>query len=85
MASPALDEKVALLERTLAEKQIPHAFGGVLADLGIDTGGEAGLGKIESDGQLRVRWEHTPIDLFFSYDALHASCMQRFEALLSSP
>ncbi len=109
MASPALDEKVALLARTLAGKQVPHAFGGalalayyatprgtedidlnvfvaaagagrvlgVLAELGIDTGGEAGLAKVERDGQLRVRWEHTPIDLFFSYDALHESCMGR--------
>ena len=28
-----------------------------------------------------MRWEHTPIDLFFSYDALHASCMQRRRTL----
>jgi hypothetical protein len=28
-------------------------------------------------GQMRVFWEHTPIDLFFAYDPLHESCMER--------
>ena len=33
--------------------------------------------RIERDGQVRVFWEKTPLDLFFSYDALHDSSMQR--------
>jgi len=37
----------------------------------------AELRRIARDGQGRVFWEHTPLDLFFSYDALHASCMER--------
>jgi hypothetical protein len=32
---------------------------------------------IERDGQARVFWEKTPIDLFFAYDPLHDSSMQR--------
>ena len=28
-------------------------------------------------GQLRLRWEHVPIDLFFAYDPLHESCRAR--------
>ena len=28
-------------------------------------------------GQLRCRWEHVPIDLFFAYDPLHARCRER--------
>ena len=30
-------------------------------------------------GQLRVRWEHVPIDLFFAYDPLHESCRARVQ------
>jgi hypothetical protein len=26
---------------------------------------------VERDGQCRLRWGNTPIDLFFAYDALH--------------
>lgn len=40
-----------------------------LAALGADTGGAADLA--ERDGQVRVLWDATPIDLFFSYDAFH--------------
>ena len=32
---------------------------------------------IERDGQARIFWEKTPIDLFFSYDPLHDSSMKR--------
>jgi hypothetical protein len=31
----------------------------------------------ERDEQVRIRWEGTPIDLFFAYDALHRSSMER--------
>jgi hypothetical protein len=105
----ALDEKIAALERALAEAQLPHAFGGalalayyatprgthdidlnlfvpaaraervlaLLAGLGVATGGETALREIRERGQTRLRWEHTPLDLFFSTDALHESCLER--------
>jgi len=40
-----------------------------LAALGVDTAGAADLAG--RDGQVRVLWDTTPIDLFFSYDAFH--------------
>lgn len=49
----------------------------VLAKLGADVTAPELRAQIERDGQTRVRWEGTPVDLFFAYDALHESCMQR--------
>ena len=40
-----------------------------LGNLGADIDGAAALA--ERDGQVRVMWDTTPIDLFFSYDAFH--------------
>jgi hypothetical protein len=48
-----------------------------LAPLGIDTGGARERAQIRERGQVRLRWEHTPVDLFFSYDPLHEACTQR--------
>jgi hypothetical protein len=42
----------------------------VLGPLGVDTTSLAGTTPAR-DGQVRCRWGRTPIDLFFSYDALH--------------
>jgi hypothetical protein len=46
---------------------------GPLRDLGvlIDTPPVAAL--IDRDGQARVMWDSTPVDLFFAYDAFHAA------------
>jgi hypothetical protein len=33
--------------------------------------------SLARDEQVRVHWDATPIDLFFSYDALHDSCLER--------
>src|SRR5690606_36278438 len=33
--------------------------------------------RLRRDGQARIRWGRTPIDLFFSYDAFHEACMER--------
>ena len=33
--------------------------------------------RLQSDGQTTVRWDRTPVDLFFAYDPLHESCMER--------
>lgn len=49
----------------------------VLGGLGVTVSGDALVASIERDGQARVFWERTPIDLFFAYDPLHESSMQR--------
>ena len=33
--------------------------------------------EIAERGQTRLRWDGTPLDLFFSYDPLHESAMRR--------
>jgi hypothetical protein len=43
----------------------------------VAAGGATALREVRERGQTRLRWEHTPIDLFFSTDALHESCMAR--------
>jgi hypothetical protein len=47
-----------------------------LAPLGVEHG-ELPLAEIRKRGQARLRWEHTPVELFFSYDALHDGCLER--------
>jgi hypothetical protein len=42
-----------------------------LRALGVDIGHAEAL--IRSDGQARVMWGSTPIDLFFAYDPFHAA------------
>jgi hypothetical protein len=42
---------------------------GVLARLGVSDGPDASI--VERDGQCRLWWRRTPIDLFFAYDPLH--------------
>jgi len=49
----------------------------VLAGLGVAPAGDAALREIAERGQTRLRWDGTPLDLFFSYDALHESAMRR--------
>ncbi|MDZ4827942.1 MAG: nucleotidyl transferase AbiEii/AbiGii toxin family protein [Actinomycetota bacterium] len=41
-----------------------------LRTLGVDADNDAGL-RIARDGQIRVWWDATPVDLFFSYDPFH--------------
>jgi hypothetical protein len=33
--------------------------------------------RLERDGQVRVSWRDTMVDVFFAYDPLHESCMAR--------
>jgi len=47
-----------------------------LSSLGVSAGGDE-RAKIARDGQVRLRWERTPLDLFFSTDAFHDRCMRR--------
>lgn len=49
----------------------------VLGELGAEVDAPDLRARIERDGQARVRWEGTPVDLFFAYDAFHEHCRQR--------
>lgn len=48
-----------------------------LADLGVAVPDDTALRQLRDRGQVRVHWEHTPLDLFFSYDPLHDRCAER--------
>ena len=60
---------------------VPVARGGevmaVLEALGVSPLDAQQETRLERDGQARVRWETTALDLFFSYDPLHESCLER--------
>ena len=60
----------------VSEKRAARALA-TLAALGVAAGGAAPLRAVRDRGQVRVFWEHTPIDLFFSYDPLHDRCAAR--------
>src|SRR5262249_51718347 len=49
----------------------------VVEPLGVAAPDPAARRRLASDGQLRVFWDATPLDLFFSYDALHDACAER--------
>jgi len=42
-----------------------------LAPLGVDV--KLNERALERDGQVRLRWDRNPVDLFFSYDPFHAA------------
>lgn len=42
-----------------------------LRALGVDVDRPGTAELVERDGQVRVMWDQTPVDLFFSYDAFH--------------
>lgn len=44
-----------------------------LARLGADVGRAEVEELVERDGQVRVFWDRTPLDLFFEYDPFHAA------------
>jgi len=48
-----------------------------LGRLGAQVDAPALRVQIARDGQTRVRWDVTPVDLFFAYDPLHESAMGR--------
>ena len=50
---------------------------GVLEGLGAEPLQDEERAQLERDEQVRVHWDATPVDLFFSYDALHDSCLER--------
>ena len=49
----------------------------VLGGLGADTPNPGLQTLIARDDQVRVYWDGTPVDLFFAYDALHRSSLER--------
>lgn len=51
-----------------------------LGRLGAAAPTESEWVRLRRDGQARIRWGSTPIDLFFSYDAFHDACMERRRA-----
>jgi hypothetical protein len=44
---------------------------GPLGEMGADVGAPGVEELVRRDGQVRVMWERTPIDLFFAYDDFH--------------
>jgi len=42
-----------------------------LDDLGADASDPEAAAAVARDGQARVMWDGTPVDLFFAYDAFH--------------
>lgn len=49
----------------------------VLGALGAAVGGSGLRRRVARDGQVRIRWDGTPVDLFFAYDPLHESSLAR--------
>jgi hypothetical protein len=60
----------------VSERRAPRVLA-TLAELGVAAGGTAPLRSVRDRGQVRLHWEHTPIDLFFSYDPFHDRCAER--------
>lgn len=48
-----------------------------LAPLGIATDRRAARERVARDGQIRLLWERTPVDLFFAYAPFHRRCAER--------
>ncbi len=48
-----------------------------IAPLGVAAPDARQLRELRERGRVRLRWEHTPLDLFFSYDPLHERCAAR--------
>jgi len=48
-----------------------------LTALGATVDRPAALAAAKRDGQARIPWDRTPIDLFFAYDPFHTACRKR--------
>ncbi|HWA68037.1 MAG TPA: nucleotidyl transferase AbiEii/AbiGii toxin family protein [Mycobacteriales bacterium] len=70
-ATVDIDLNISLVpaEARLALQSLPRAVAWDSAD----------VEQIERDGQARVFWEHTPIDLFFPQHELHEALRERVE------
>ena len=60
----------------LPVRSAPRVFA-ALQPLGVAPPRTAERAHLVDQGQVRLLWEHTPLDLFFSYDPLHGSCLDR--------
>jgi hypothetical protein len=49
----------------------------VLLPLGIEPPTSTMRRTLDRDGQVRIFWDRTPLDLFFSYNELHDACVAR--------
>lgn len=49
----------------------------LLAPLGVGVRKRETLVRIRRDGQVRLIWDETPLDLFFAHDPFHASVAER--------
>lgn len=49
----------------------------LLAPFGVDVRKRETLVRIRRDGQVRLIWDETPLDLFFAHDPFHASVAER--------
>jgi len=50
---------------------------GLMEALGAEPLRAEARAQLERDEQARIHWDATPVDLFFSYDTLHDSCLER--------
>lgn len=48
-----------------------------LLPLGVEAPTSSMRRRLERDEQVRMTWDGTPLDLFFSYNELHDACMER--------
>ena len=48
-----------------------------LVPIGVEPPTPTQRRTLERDGQVRLAWDRTPIDLFFSYTELHDACLER--------
>lgn len=58
------------------EREAAHVLA-VVAGLGGKVDLQRDEAAVETEGQVRIPWEGTPIDLFFAYDPFHDECHRR--------
>lgn len=70
-ATTDIDVNVFVSE-TMAERTLR-----VLGQLGIPMPGDSALAQLEREGQIRLLWDTTYVDLFFAYHEFHQECARR--------
>lgn len=68
-ATADIDLNVFIPEAEAARVVVP------LRRIGVNAGEDV-LKRAQTDGQVRLSWDTTPVDLFFSYDAFHDAAEQ---------
>ena len=74
-----MTEAIVELHDAMSAAQIPHAFGGapVLARCTRDPRGANDVEVLQHDGQHRLDWDGTPVDLFFNTTEFHNAVATR--------